>query len=140
MLVRKAELYRHIPYSDTIWGFDLTQIAKPSVNGGQFLIDLDRPNINKLRFIYGSDIDLPHGLPLLWCDISQIIRNIFHTIWRHRLKRSPMKQRNIISDSIQIVFQPLPVTFPKIRKEYFFQLVLNSDQLRTELSSFLGRA
>ena len=60
MLVRKAELYRHIPYSDTIWGFDLTQIAKPSVNGWKFLINLDRPNINKLRFIYGSDIDLPH--------------------------------------------------------------------------------
>ena len=66
MLVRKVELYRHIPYSDTIWFFDLTQIAKPSVNGGQFLIDLDRPNINKLRFIYGSDIDLPHSLPSMF--------------------------------------------------------------------------
>ena len=86
MLVRKAELYRHIPYSDTIWVFDLTQIAKPSVNGGQFLVYLDRPNINKLRFIYGSDIDLPHSLPLLWCDFSWIVWYVIHTIWRHRLK------------------------------------------------------
>ena len=86
MLVWKVELYRYVPYSDTIWVFDLTQIAKPSLNGWKFLIDLDRPDINKLRFIYGSDIDLPHGLPLLWCDFSQIVWNIVLTIWRHRLK------------------------------------------------------
>ena len=51
ILVRKVDLYRHVPYSDTIWVFDLTQIAKPSVNGWQFLIDFDRPNINKLRLV-----------------------------------------------------------------------------------------
>ena len=38
MLVRKVELYRYVPYSDTIWVFDLTQIAKPSLNGWKFLI------------------------------------------------------------------------------------------------------
>lgn len=68
MLVRKVELYRYVPYSDTIWVFDLTQIAKPSLNGWKFLIDLDRPDINKLRFIYGPDIALPHRLP--FCTIS----------------------------------------------------------------------
>ena len=86
MLVRKVELYRYVPYSDTIWVFDLTQIAKPSLNGWKLLIDLDRPDINKLRFIYGSDIDLPHSLPLLWCDFSWIVWYVIHTIWRHRLK------------------------------------------------------
>ncbi|WP_052084650.1 chromate transporter [Oscillibacter sp. ER4] len=69
----------------------MTQIAKPSVNGWQFLIDFDRPNINKLRFIYGSDIDLPHGLPLPSFFVILLVMNLLRGILKGKYAQAVLQ-------------------------------------------------